>query len=198
MEDNLINVSAAFDILIEQINQEIANIKRSVTSALDANRLDAATAAISTIGDIQAFRVEVLALRKKWQSLAPQRIPRRLATSRSAPGSSSGTRRRNLGRVAHGSMTPQRAYSRPILRALVKLGGAADANDVLTEIERAMGPGFNSVDLEPLNSNGEARWRKTAQWARYQLANQGLIRRGSPHGVWEISDAGRHFLETNP
>jgi restriction system protein len=33
-------------------------------------------------------------------------------------------------------------------------------------------------------------------WARNKLKDQGLIAANSPRGIWEITDAGRRYLES--
>jgi hypothetical protein len=40
----------------------------------------------------------------------------------------------------------------------------------------------------------DLRWRNSAQWCRNTMRQEGLIVDGSPHGVWEISEAGRAWL----
>jgi hypothetical protein len=196
-ETNRSNVSVAFDMLLDHIDQEIDLVKQQGAAALTGDNLAAATAAISRVGDLRAFRDEVFALARKWQALSMPRPTRRTPAPPSAPGMH--PPRRDFGRLPRGAKTPQRAYIRPILQTLVKFGGSADADDVLREIERIMGASFNARDLESLASNAdEPRWRNTAQWTRWQLVKQGLLRRGSPRGVWEITDAGRRYLESNP
>jgi hypothetical protein len=45
-----------------------------------------------------------------------------------------------------------------------------------------------------LAAEGPPRWRNTAQWARNDLREQGLIRDDTPRSVWEITDKGRQWL----
>jgi restriction system protein len=39
-----------------------------------------------------------------------------------------------------------------------------------------------------LAAEGPPRWRNTAQWARNDLREQGLIRDDTPRSIWEITD----------
>jgi len=39
------------------------------------------------------------------------------------------------------------------------------------------------------------RWRNTAQWCRHTMVQEGLLKRDSPHGIWEITEKGRQALE---
>ncbi|MFN3692423.1 MAG: winged helix-turn-helix domain-containing protein, partial [Fervidobacterium sp.] len=97
-------------------------------------------------------------------------------------------------KVRKGMKTPEKAYYRPILEFLVKLGGQTKAYIVLDLIYENMKDKFKEVDLERLNS-GEVRWRNTAMWARKRLVDLGLLEKDSPNGIWKISEKGRKALE---
>jgi restriction system protein len=45
-----------------------------------------------------------------------------------------------------------------------------------------------------LISPDNPRWRNAAQWARNSMVNEGLLKKDSPRGVWEISDKGKQYL----
>lgn len=53
------------------------------------------------------------------------------------------------------------------------------------------------VDYECHKSDEkQIRWRNSAQWARNKMVNtDGRMKKGSPRGIWEISDKGRKWLE---
>ncbi|KUK31071.1 MAG: Uncharacterized protein XD63_1668 [Thermoanaerobacterales bacterium 50_218] len=54
---------------------------------------------------------------------------------------------------------------------------------------------LNEYDLQPLPSTPEqARGRNTAQWCRYTMVSEGLLKPDSPRGVWEITETGRKQL----
>jgi restriction system protein len=50
------------------------------------------------------------------------------------------------------------------------------------------------IDYERLNS-GAIRWVNTAQWERYLMIQEGLLKTDSPRGIWEITEKGKQFLE---
>jgi len=103
--------------------------------------------------------------------------------------------RRSGGKVRQpGLQTPHRGFRIPILRALVELGGRAEAKDVLRRIEPIVEPFLTEADRRVLKG-GVIRWVNAAQWARYEMIKDGLLRSGSPLGVWEITDEGRRYLE---
>ncbi|MGC8862846.1 MAG: winged helix-turn-helix domain-containing protein [Armatimonadota bacterium] len=84
----------------------------------------------------------------------------------------------------------------PILKALCDLGGSGEVGLVLDRVYEMVKDHLKPADLEPLPSDPTSvRWRNTAQWARWDLVERGLITRGSTRGTWEITEAGRRWLE---
>jgi hypothetical protein len=49
------------------------------------------------------------------------------------------------------------------------------------------------ADHESLAS-GDIRWRNRAQFVRLHLIESGDMQKGSPRGLWEITDKGRDRL----
>ena len=49
-------------------------------------------------------------------------------------------------------------------------------------------------DRECLAIAPEPRWKKNANWRRYNMVENGHLRSASRHGIWEISDLGRAYL----
>ncbi|MCL6624358.1 MAG: winged helix-turn-helix domain-containing protein, partial [Fimbriimonadales bacterium] len=96
--------------------------------------------------------------------------------------------------LSPGRRTPKQAYRLPILRALVALGGKARTEQVLERVYKEMKARLTSVDLEPLPSGKDLRWSNTARWERYTMVREGLLKRGSPYGIWEISERGEAYL----
>ncbi|NLE58886.1 MAG: hypothetical protein GX616_11030, partial [Planctomycetes bacterium] len=135
---------------------------------------------------ITAFRDKVAALRKEWDALNHAETEEDEETR---------AERRNLGRLRKGLRTPEAAYYLPILKALVELGGSAKMQAILDKVHTAMKPILKDVDHEPLASDPDMpRWRNSAQWARNSMRQEGLLKDDSPHGIWEIADAGRARL----
>jgi len=92
-------------------------------------------------------------------------------------------------RAPRGEKTPQEAYRQPILKALYGAGGSAKVADVLDRVQKGMDGKLNDVDRQML-STGTVRWRNTAQWARNELVQDGLLKKSSPRGVWELTQKG--------
>jgi len=104
-------------------------------------------------------------------------------------------------RLPRGVKTPTKAYYRPILQALIDLGGKASVHEVIIRVEKAMEASLNEKDRQPISSNtNEPRWANTAKWARKRMTmmQPPLLKPDSPKKIWEITEAGRRFLAQIP
>ena len=81
--------------------------------------------------------------------------------------------------------TPRSSFRQPILNVLKRLGGRGRARDVLNGVKEEMN--LNQADLETYKSSNEMVWKKHAHFARLQLKKEGVLRRDSPHGWWELA-----------
>lgn len=84
------------------------------------------------------------------------------------------------------------AFERPIVRALVELGGAARRRDVLAAVGEAMSGRLTATDRELLPS-GPPRWEANACKARERLIARGFLNRDSVRGRWEVTPDGEQF-----
>jgi restriction system protein len=197
--NNPINVLAAFEMLLEEVEAEIEQINVAGAQAFQRRDYAGAQEAVKRGETITDFRSRVVGLRQEWISLShgvrhatPARPSRTPAKEEQRSGSNS---RRNLGHLPRGLKTPEEEYRIPILQALVEMGGAGRIGDVLQRVHTRMKDVLNDHDHQPLRSNPNTpRWYNTAQWARNTMAREGLLKEDSPHGVWEISDKGRRAL----
>jgi hypothetical protein len=189
MKHNATDVFAAFDVLLEEIEAEIGLVDKAGAQAFEQRDYDRARDALERAGHLTAFRTKVASLRDEWNAnLGPtQSIANREEEEHAS--------QRNLGRLKKGRKTPETAYFRPILQALVDLGGSANLNEVLDQVEPMVKKSLKPIDFEPLASDpSQIRWRNTAQWARFTMVQQDLLNSDSPRGVWEITDKGRRYL----
>jgi len=90
--------------------------------------------------------------------------------------------------------TPQRAFRRPILEALVQMGGRGPVDEVLAQVYEKVKRQLSKFDHTTI-STGEERWRVYARWARKSMELEGLIK--GPRGVWEITEKGRLHLQNS-
>jgi hypothetical protein len=112
-------------------------------------------------------------------------IPGRLVP----PDGVTGPGHATTGKVAT-EMTPQKAFRRHIVDILNEHDGRAHMHDVLGEVEARMEDSFKPGDLMQV-STGEVRWRNATRWERWQMVKEGLIRKGTAAGWWELTSEGR-------
>jgi hypothetical protein len=98
-------------------------------------------------------------------------------------------------RVPSSLLLPEEEYELPILKALEVGGGRRPTREVIEEVGRQLNGRLTETDREPMRDGGPARWENRVQFARLRLVKAGLLKEGSPRGVWELSPAGEKRLE---
>jgi hypothetical protein len=123
---------------------------------------------LASVGtEIQSFRAEVEALRKKWSQI--------------------GGNRKDKG--SQNSATPLWAYYQPILQALVNLGGEARRPDIEPQVEQLIKPKFQPGDQDPM-SHGRSRWQVMIRRAHRPMVKEGWLE-NRVGKTWKITAAGR-------
>jgi hypothetical protein len=104
-------------------------------------------------------------------------------------------RRRDTGapRAQTGTILPHEEYELPMLKILDEHGGRAPTSEVLDALGQRLGDRLMPADHEKLAS-GIIRWQNRAQFVRLRLTERGDMQKGSPRGLWEITDQGRDRL----
>ena len=117
--------------------------------------------------EIQSFRIEFDALRKRWGEVR--------GGAKKGPGNN--------------STTPLWAYYQPILQALVALGGEASRQEIEPQVEQLMKGSFQPGDIEPM-ARGRFKWQAMIRKAHHPLVKEGWLdaRLGK---TWRITTAGR-------
>jgi restriction system protein len=178
-------VNTAFEILLEEIEVVANNLNEEGAEAFKTGNYDLARRAIEEATRLADFHEKVKVLQKEWASLVSKQPRREVKARRS---------RKN--RLPRGLRTPEDAFRRPILEALVELHGKAPIGKVLDLVGEKMKDILTKYDLQPLPSDPKSiRWRNTAQWCRNTLVREGLMISDSPYGLWEISELGRKALQ---
>jgi hypothetical protein len=101
---------------------------------------------------------------------------------------------RRPARAKAGTMLADAEYEAPILEILRESGGRAPTREVIDALGQRLDGRLTVTDRQPLRS-GELRWRNRAQFVRLNLIERGDMVKGSPRGVWEISDQGLRRAE---
>jgi hypothetical protein len=182
-------VSVAFEMLLREFNNEIETIEKKVQKSFKIDKFISLREELKYAEQLSSFRKKVASLLRKWNDLFPRRGSRR---------GKGGGKKSFPKQLLRGVKTPSKAYYRPILKALIELGGKASVNKVLIRVEKPMKSTLKEVDYQPIPSNpNEPRWVNTAKWACKDMTimKPPLLRPDSPKKVWEITEAGRRFLE---
>jgi len=146
---------------------------------------------LSFIFSVIAQRFPDIEIPEKFRSYVAERLPSiEIPPKRDIVA---GERRRE--RAARGELTPEAEYDLPILEALVEMGGGGSKQQVLEKVYAKLRNRLTRKDLEMTPSGTEVRWNNRAAWGRFQLIRKGYLKKGSPRGIWEITDAGREFYE---
>lgn len=182
-------IGIAFEMLLEAIDKEVRAVMERGIRAFETHDFQQAADLSQRADLLKKFRQRVEAISQEWEALSCG-VEWRNSENRSPTARTEESRR-----LPKGSRTPESAFFLPILRVLDQMGGSGRGTVVLDQTYELIASQLNAVDFEPLPHNPrEIRWRNTAKWARKKLIERGLLRRDSPKGVWEITDAGREYL----
>ncbi len=78
-----------------------------------------------------------------------------------------------------------------ILKILVELGGTSETYRVIDKIKRDYGKILSEKDFMGYEKSNEERCSNYIRFARQHLIEVGYLKRGSPRGLWEITEQGR-------
>jgi len=85
--------------------------------------------------------------------------------------------------------TAQVVLREHVLQALKHLGGRARVPDVIQQIQEQLAGKLLPGDLVWREATNEAAWANNAKWERFQMVQDGLLRRDSLRGVWELGES---------
>ena len=75
-----------------------------------------------------------------------------------------------------------------IVEALRQHGGSCHKNDVLKYMEQKLNGKLLPGDMEWRETTRDHAWQNNACWERYQMTKDGVLKTGSPRGIWELSE----------
>lgn len=85
--------------------------------------------------------------------------------------------------------TPQKELREHILQALKKLGGRARVPEVIEQMTQQLEGKLLPGDMTWRDATNEAAWQNNAKWERFQMVQDGALKRNSPRGVWELGES---------
>ncbi len=107
----------------------------------------------------------------------------------------------------HQHHRPQEWFREHLLDAFDALGPSMDRVSVRKWLLQRLRPLLSPGDFELVNKGRSERWWHPVDWNRDELRREGLVHPGpkaktttgayvSPRGRWELSEIGRHLIET--
>lgn len=93
--------------------------------------------------------------------------------------------------MANKEITKDILYQFFILKILVESGGKSETYRVIDKIKRDYGKMLTEKDLNEYEKSKEERCSNYIRFARQHLIEVGCLRRGSPRGIWEITEEGK-------
>lgn len=84
--------------------------------------------------------------------------------------------------------TSNQTLRKLIIEALQHYGGSATKRDVHTYIGDALKDKLLPGDLEWRESTRDLAWQNNTDWERNKMRLEGVIKSGSPTGIWELSE----------
>src|SRR6266700_857527 len=93
-------------------------------------------------------------------------------------------------RVLSRAGTWRRRYEEAILTALFVAGGESTADKIVSGVFKKLGANLRESDhrIEP---SGQQQWVHRVHANRFHLVELGMLKNDSPHGLWQLTDAGR-------
>lgn len=183
-------VSDAIQILLDELENVIESLDRSGSEAFHARKYEQAREIAALAQKTTEFRSKVTELKQEWKRLTDGAASVIAGEPPEKPQGKEVPKRFRIG-----PHMPQSAFVIPILEALVELGGSASAAEVLRRVYEKVKDNLSELDLKPLPSHPhEPTWHNSAQWCRFKMVKDGLLKSNSSFGVWEITEAGRAEL----
>ena len=87
---------------------------------------------------------------------------------------------RGYGKLSH------QHYRIPIIEALRELGGKGTVDEVMELVNIKVKDKLSDIDYSK-TLNGYIRWKNTAHFQRFKMVEDGILKSGSPRGIWELN-----------
>ena len=168
------DVANAFDTLASYIREGISKVLQEGGQYFQAGAFPEAEEARQRVESWQGILKKIEDLRREVGGTEEPTAPRQ--------------------RLRRGKGTPKPNFFKPILETLVDLGGSGQVREVLRGVRGRMDGVLREVDYELLPSKGEPKWETVACFARLTMVDQGMLKKGSPRGTWEITEKGRALV----
>ena len=183
------NINVAFDILLDGLDTILIDLFQRSEQLNNKDIFSQANKFTTEIDSIREIQAKLLALREEWSQInlsTPSEELKQISISDQKPTYP----------LKPGLRTPNRAFQLPLLVALIQLGGSGTVQAILDRVHQMMKDQLNEFDYQSLPSDPKSvRWENTVRWARNRLVEEGHLASNSPHGIWEITEAGRKHVQ---
>jgi hypothetical protein len=215
MAERIVSAGDAFEIIETELRNKLEEVRERIIAAthkadtqairVEADRLDVINKLLTRLetleDDVEALtNLMPVSAPKSQPSISSQIRPYRpenyFQPRQDKPTSEPSRNIKSDNRLPKGLLTPEKEFVIPILQVLVEIGGSGSSERVLDLVYQKVKGKLNKYDLMPVPSDGVTpRWRNRAAWVRNDLREQSLLKGTSSHGIWEISEQGRAWLQ---
>ena len=165
----------------KEIQKEVKAASKALDQAFETQDYERIHEVSGRVVQLETMANQASGLQANWNSLFGGEVEN--GTKRTKP-------------VKSGPLTPKKAYFKPILKALVSLGGAGKPADVIDLVYQKMEAVLTDADRNSTEGGNPdyPRWKTASYSTRSLLIKQELLKANSPKGVWEISVKGRNYV----
>lgn len=195
--ENSLSVDDSFKYLISAIRSELKGITRKSMEAIENGDFETVRLPLERAAKIPKLLDKINEIQTEWIILSGQ-TGQTKAVETTPPTTSREARaeRARKPRLARGTLTPNSAYTIPILQSLIEAGGEAQKSEVIRKVSAFMAGTFNKFDIQPPDAHPKTpRWQIKFDKIRVSLISKGLLASDTDSGVWKISKKGREVYK---
>lgn len=179
-EDNKKEI-AAMEAQLREIARAVENLEKQNIPVPDALRAEK-TRLAAAVGVQSDAALAIIHLTEGLDEITREIKPDLTRGSMSQP-----TKRTSKAR-SRSPKTDAKVLRELIIEALRHSGGSASKSDVHQYIEGKLKGKFLPRDLEWRESTGNYIWQNNTDWERFSMTQDGTLKKGSPIGIWELSE----------
>ncbi len=174
-----------FGELNESMNELLSQAKKDSKLAFKVGDFNATSSLLKDIQTMEQIKRQLSTIEKDYNKVINSIITTKIVEK---PGKRSTQHR--------GKRTKESEFIVPILKTINELGGSATTKAILKKVNQKMRKKLNDYDIEPVPSiPSMTRWKQTAQMARMTMVKDGLLKKDSPRGTWEITEKGKKAIQ---
>jgi len=193
-DENNFTVDDSFKILINALKNQIKGITKKGMQAIENGDFEKARVPLERAASIPKLMDKLNELKVEWAILSGQ--TKVVKAKPSTTSREARSERAKKPRLPRGTLTSNSAYTIPILKSLVEMGGSTQKADVIRKVGKLMEKSFNKFDTQPPAAHPKTpRWQIKFDKIRVSLIDKGLLVKETDSGIWEISKKGRDTLK---